>query len=90
MSVDTHKEDSKNEGILFLVNYITNNLCTPVCQTIYTGIIEVGCDQRLKIEKETIPLILSSVFIVLDHLCLDELEWEWIGKGSPFLHHVVL
>ena len=28
----------------------------------YTGIIEVGCDQHLKIEKETIQLILSSVF----------------------------
>ena len=27
----------------------------------YTGMIEVGCDQRLKIEKETIQLILSSV-----------------------------
>ena len=28
----------------------------------YTGIVEVGCDQCLKIEKETIQLILSSVY----------------------------
>ena len=43
----------------------------------YTSIVEVGCDQL-----ETIQLILRSVFIVLDHLCLDKLEWEWIWKGS--------
>ena len=55
----------------------------------YMGIIEVGCDQRLKIEKETIQLILSSLFIVLDLLCLDEVEWEWIGKGSLFLFIVL-